>query len=82
MVATCYLLGVSTRRMDKLVQTLGITSLSKSQVSRMAADLDEQVTAFRTRPLGDAGPFTFVAESMTSPTPTRCTPSSTSCSTP
>ena len=42
-VATCYLLGVSTRRMDKLVQTLGITSLSKSQVSRMAADLDEQV---------------------------------------
>ena len=60
-VATCYLLGVSTRRMDKLVATLGITSLSKSQVSRMAADLDEQVTAFRTRPLADAGPFTFVA---------------------
>jgi transposase-like protein len=60
-VATCYLLGVSTRRMDKLVHSLGITSLSKSQVSRMAADLDEQVTAFRTRPLGDAGPFTFVA---------------------
>lgn len=49
-VATCYLLGVSTRRVDKLVQTLGITSLSKSQVSRMAADLDEQVTAFRTSP--------------------------------
>src|SRR4051794_10608184 len=60
-VATCYLLGVSTRRMDKLVGTLGITSLSRSQVSRMAAHLDEQVTAFRTRPLGDAGPFTFVA---------------------
>jgi transposase-like protein len=60
-VATCYLLGVSTRRMDKLVESLGITSLSKSQVSRMAADLDAQVEAFRTRPLGDAGPFTFVA---------------------
>jgi putative transposase len=60
-VATCYLLGVSTRRMDKLVATLGITSLSKSQVSRMAADLDAQVAAFRTRPLGEAGPFTFVA---------------------
>jgi transposase-like protein len=60
-VATCYLLGVSTRRMDKLVQTLGITSLSKSQVSRMAAELDEQVAAFRTRPLGEAGPFGFVA---------------------
>jgi putative transposase len=60
-VATCYLLGVSTRRMDKLVQSLGITSLSKSQVSRMAADLDAQVAAFRTRPLGGSGPFTFVA---------------------
>ena len=60
-VATCYLLGVSTRRMDKLAQSLGITSLSKSQVSRMAADLDEQVAAFRTRSLTDAGPFTFVA---------------------
>ncbi|MFI5960352.1 IS256 family transposase [Cryptosporangium sp. NPDC051539] len=60
-VATCYLLGVSTRRMDKLVQSLGITSLSKSQVSRMATDLDEQVTAFRTRPLEESGPFTFVA---------------------
>ena len=60
-VATCYLLGVSTRRMDKLVESLGITSLSKSQVSRMAADLDGQVAAFRTRPLDDAGPFTFVA---------------------
>jgi putative transposase len=60
-VATCYLLGVSTRRMDKLVQSLGITGMSKSQVSRMAADLDEQVAAFRTRPLAEAGPFTFVA---------------------
>ncbi|GAB3493548.1 hypothetical protein GCM10027572_21070 [Flexivirga lutea] len=59
-VATCYLLGVSTRRMDKLVQTLGITGLSKSQVSVMAKDLDEQVAAFRTRPLDD-GPYTFVA---------------------
>ncbi len=59
-VATCYLLGVSTRRMDKLVESLGITRLSKSQVSRMAADLDEQVHAFRTRPL-DAGPYTFLA---------------------
>ena len=59
-VATSYLLGVSTRRMDKLVETLGITRLSKSQVSVMANDLDAQVQAFRTRPL-DAGPYTFVA---------------------
>ncbi len=60
-VADCYLAGVSTRRMDKLVKTLGITGLSKSQVSRMAADLDEHVDEFRHRPLHDAGPFTFVA---------------------
>jgi transposase-like protein len=59
-VATCYLLGVSTRRMDKLVQSLGISGLSKSQVSEMAKDLDGQVADFRNRPL-DAGPYTFVA---------------------
>jgi transposase-like protein len=59
-VATCYLLGVSTRRMDRLVDTLGITGLSKSQVSVMAKDLDTQVEAFRSRPL-DTGPYTFVA---------------------
>lgn len=59
-VATCYLLGVSTRRMERLVESLGVTSLSKSQVSVMATELDEAVEAFRTRPL-DAGPYTFVA---------------------
>ena len=60
-IADCYLAGVSTRRMDKLVKTLGIDGLSKSQVSRMATDLDEHVAQFRHRPLGEAGPFTFVA---------------------
>ena len=59
-VATSYLLGVSTRRMEKLVATLGIGRLSKSQVSEMAKNLDAQVAAFRSRPL-DAGPYTFVA---------------------
>ena len=51
MVATCYLLGVSTRRMERLVESLSVTSLSKSQVSVMATELDEAVEAFRTRPL-------------------------------
>jgi transposase-like protein len=60
-VADCYLAGVSTRRMDKLVTTLGIDGLSKSQVSRMAAELDAHVEQFRHRPLDAAGPFTFVA---------------------
>jgi putative transposase len=59
-VATCYLLGVSTRRMEKLVASLGITALSKSQVSTMAQELDTAVAEFRHRPL-DAGPYTFVA---------------------
>jgi putative transposase len=59
-VATCCLLGVSTRRMEKLVESLGITRLSRSQVSEMTRDLDAQVEAFRTRPL-DAGPYTFAA---------------------
>jgi transposase-like protein len=59
-VATSYLLGVSTRRMEKLVGTLGIDRLSKSQVSEMAKDLDAAVAAFRSRPL-DAGPYTFLA---------------------
>jgi transposase-like protein len=60
-VADCYLAGVSIRRMDKLVKTRGIDSLSKSQVSRMAAELDEHVEQFRHGPLDAAGPFTFVA---------------------
>ena len=58
-VAECYVRGVSTRRVDGLVKTLGIESLSKSQVSRMAGELDELVTEFRNRPL-DAGPYTYV----------------------
>ncbi len=59
MVATAYLLGVSTRRVEKLAASLGVTQLSKSQVSAMAKHLDEQVVAFRDRPL-DQGPYAFV----------------------
>jgi transposase-like protein len=58
-VAECYVRGVSTRRVDGLVKTLGIESISKSQVSRMATELDEMVAEFRNRPL-DAGPYTYV----------------------
>jgi hypothetical protein len=39
-VATSYLLDLSTRRVEKLAETLGITSLSKSQVSDLAMSLD------------------------------------------
>jgi transposase-like protein len=58
-VATCYLLGVSTRRVETLAEALGVTRLSKSQVSEMARTLDVRVAEFRDRPL-DAGPYTFV----------------------
>jgi putative transposase len=59
-VATSYLRGVSTRRVEKLVEQLGVKGLSRSQVSQMARHLDEQVAQFRNRPL-DAGPYTFVS---------------------
>jgi transposase-like protein len=58
-IAECYVRGVSTRRVDGLVRTLGIEGISKSRVSEMAKDLDETVTAFRNRPL-DGGPYTYV----------------------
>ena len=50
-VQVAYVLGVSTRRVEDLVETLGITSMSKSQVSRICAALDAEVEAFRDRSL-------------------------------
>jgi putative transposase len=58
-VAECYVKGVSTRRVDGLVKTLGIEGISRSQVSEMAKSLDEEVAAFRSRPL-DAGPYPYL----------------------
>ena len=58
-VADCYLAGVSTRRVDGLVKTLGIEGISRSQVSELAKSLDEVVASFRTRPL-DAGPYPYL----------------------
>jgi putative transposase len=58
-IATSYLLGVSTRRVEKLAAAMGVTGLSKSQVSVMAAELDDLVESFRSRRL-DGGPYTFV----------------------
>jgi transposase-like protein len=51
-VADLYLAGVSTRRVEKAIQTLGVESISKSQVSRLCGELDELVEAFRTSALG------------------------------
>jgi putative transposase len=58
-VAQAYLAGVSTRRVEGLVQSMGIEGISKSQVSEMAKELDQMVEAFRSRPL-DGGPYSYV----------------------
>jgi putative transposase len=58
-IADAYLAGVSTRRVEKLVQQLGVERMSKSQVSRLAKSLDEIVEDFRTRPL-DGAPYAYV----------------------
>ena len=50
-VAEAYLLGVSTRKVEDLVETLGIEKMSKSQVSQLAKELDGVVRSFRERPL-------------------------------
>src|SRR5665811_62426 len=59
-VQEAYVLGVSTRRVDDLVQSLGITGISKSEVSRICAALDAEVETFRNRPLLEAYPYVFL----------------------
>ena len=58
-VQQAYVCGVSTRRVDQLVESLGLR-ISKSEVSRIAGLLDEQVQAFRERPLEGRYPYLFV----------------------
>lgn len=59
-VAEAYLLGVSTRKVEALVQSLGIAGMSKSEVSRLCAVLDGQVQAFLTRRLDAEYPYVYV----------------------
>lgn len=57
-VQEAYVQCVSTRRVDELVQTLGLAGMSKSHGSVLCADLDAEVEAFRTRPLtGASDPY-------------------------
>ncbi len=58
-VQQAYVCGVSTRRVDQLVESLGLR-ISRSEVSRISAGLDEQVGVFRTRPLEGRYPYLFV----------------------
>jgi putative transposase len=57
-VQQAYVCGVSTRRVDQLVESLGLR-ISKSEVSRVCGALDEHVEAFRTRPLEGRYPYVF-----------------------
>ena len=57
-ICQAYVEGVSTRRVDDLVKAMGIEGISKSEVSRLAAELDERVAEFRGRPL-ETGPYRY-----------------------
>ena len=59
-VQEAYVNGVSTRKVDRLVEALGLAGVSKDQVSRLCQGLDEQVSAFRERPLEVAYPYLWL----------------------
>lgn len=59
-VQEAYIQGVSTRSVDELVQAMGISGMSKSQVSRLCQEIDERVGAFLERPLEGASPYLWL----------------------
>src|SRR6202451_1909028 len=59
-VLEAYVNGVSTRKVDRLVEQLGIDGMTKDRVSQMCRGLDEQVAAFRHRPLEGAYPYLWL----------------------
>jgi len=59
-IQEAYIQGVSTRSVDELVKAMGMTGISKSQVSRLCADIDERVNAFLTRPLEGDWPYLWI----------------------
>ena len=58
-ICQAYVEGVSTRRVDDLVKAMGIEGISKSEVSRLAAELDQRVAEFKNRPLS-SGPYRYL----------------------
>jgi len=59
-VQTAYVKGVGTRRMDALLQAMGLTGIDKSKVSRVCKDLDKAVNAFKTRALEHEYPYVWL----------------------
>jgi len=58
-VQQAYIAGVSTRKVEALLQSLGLTGMDKSQVSRICQELDGLVAEFRERPLDDSYPYVW-----------------------
>src|ERR1700750_2196035 len=59
-IQEAYILGVSTRSVDDLVQAMGMTGISKSQVSRLCGEIDERVNTFLNRPLEGDWPYLWL----------------------
>ena len=59
-IQEAYIHGVSTRKVDELVQALGMTGISKSTVSRLCSELDEMIEEFRSRPLTSRYPYLWL----------------------
>ncbi|POB09388.1 IS256 family transposase [Sulfobacillus sp. hq2] len=59
-IQEAYVHGVSTRKVDQRVQSLGMTGISKSQVSQLCQGLDERVTRFKQRPLEGTYPYVWL----------------------
>ena len=59
-IQEAYIQGISTRSVDDLVRSLGMTGISKSQVSRLAAEIDERVDAFLERPIEGSWPYLWI----------------------
>src|ERR1700743_3113680 len=59
-IQEAWIAGVSTRRVDELVQAMGLTGISKSQVSKLCKDIDERVNAFLDRPIEGEWPYLWL----------------------
>lgn len=59
-IQEAYIQGVSTRSVDELVKAMGMTRISKRQVSRLCGEIDERVNAFLTRPIEGDWPYVWI----------------------
>ena len=60
MIQEAYIQGISTRSVDDLVKAMGVTGVSKSQVSRLCEEIDERVQTFLNRPIEGDWPYLWI----------------------